>query len=266
MRERLVSPAVIKIAAIVLAIKELWLLMGIPAFADTVISFLTVGAVPGTNRTLTPDEMYKLLIGVFVLFMVLVFHKEIIRIFRRHRQPDVVSEAAIVTGPPQMPLEHPLAMLGVGVIEEPVPKPMKAPRQPIAVHMPAFILPMTALVKAKLLIARQAIVAASVITWEKIKVASRHTVTTARLIGRTVLRVILLIIIVIADIAVVVWRMAEPYIRKFDAFLEKKTHEFEFTRTALSVGNDVVDTARKWGKNIKVAYDDASTPKSRDDE
>lgn len=265
MRERLVSPAVIKVAAIVLAIKELWLLMGIPAFADTVISFLTVGAVPGTNRTLTPDEMYKLLIGVFVLFMLLVFHKEIIRLFRRRPQTEIVAETAVPMEPPQMPLEHPLAMLGIGVIEEPVPKPAKAPRQPFAVHTPAFILPMIAFAKAKLTIAKRLIVNASIVIWKKIKVVSRHTAVMARLAGRTLLRMILLIIIVIADISVVLWRMAEPYIRKFDAFLEKKTHEFEFTRTALSVGNEMVGTARKWGRNIKAAYDEASTPKSRDE-
>jgi hypothetical protein len=71
---------------------------------------------------------------------------------------------------------------------------------------------------------------------------------------------------VIADAAVVLWRMAEPHIRKFDAFLEKKTHEIEFTRTALSIGSKMVGTARKWGRNIKSAYDEASTPKQRDDQ
>lgn len=262
------SPAVIKIAAIALAIKELWLLMGIPAFADTVISFLTVGAIPGTDRTLTPDEMYKLLIGVFVIFVLLVFRKEIIRLFKRRTSSQPTIEAVTPVGPPQMPLEHPLAKLGVGLVEAnpPVSKATKAPRKPIAVHVPAFMLPAARLIKAKLAVGRHAAITTSVVVWDRIKVISRQAVVIIRLTGRTLFRVVLLIIIVIADAAVVAWRMAEPYIRKFDAFLEKKTHEFEFTRTLISIGSEMITTGRRWGKNIKAAFDEASTPKPRGDQ
>jgi hypothetical protein len=233
MRERLVSPAVIKIAVIVLAIKELWLLLGIPAFSDALISFLMVGAVPGTDRSLTPDEMYKLLFGVFVLLVALVFRKEIMQLIRRMRTRNqgVMSQ---VTIPAAMPLAHPLA-----------PK-----AQRVRIGLPAVMRPVLA--KASML-SLAALTASRQVASMVLHISS--------VILRLILRVVTLIVIAAVNALVVAWRMAEPYLRRFDAWLERKLHEYELTKTLLSIGSEMGGTARRWTASAKAAYDEASTPR-----
>jgi hypothetical protein len=108
-----VSNTVIKLAVCLLAIKEFWLLLGIPSFSNAVISFLTVGAIPGTGRSLSPVQIYWLLGAVFVVILFVVFRKELISAFGLTR----TGRGHTV----RMPIPHPYDP--ITVVTPPIRKP-----------------------------------------------------------------------------------------------------------------------------------------------
>ncbi|HEU4914529.1 MAG TPA: hypothetical protein VFT16_03960 [Candidatus Saccharimonadales bacterium] len=258
MRKRLVSPAFIKFAVIVLAIKELWLLLGIPAFSDALISFLTVGAIPGTNRTLSPDEMYRLLFCVLVLFVLLVFRKEIVRFIRGRRKGRVTegnlsAAAAAMPEAPVMPLAHPLAAIAIHP-----PVEIKQPSLPAGIQpQPSRRELLRARWRLRLAATRMLLAVGGAAAWARARIVIARGASLTVAGGNVLLRACVLATGFVVTAAIVTWHMAEPYARKFDAWLERKFHEYELTRTLLSIGSEMVGTTRKWGASAKAAYDEA---------
>jgi hypothetical protein len=78
-----VYPAVTRAIVSALMAVELWLLITIPAAADPLITFVTIGAIPGTDRRLTLDETYQFIGVAFVLVLCTVFHEQLLLPFRR---------------------------------------------------------------------------------------------------------------------------------------------------------------------------------------
>jgi len=250
-----ISPTIIKIAVVVLLIKELWLLLGIPSFTDAVLSFLTVGAVPGTNRTLTPDEMYKLLAGVGIVFVLLVFRKDIARLFWRKHDQDVAVTPAPVPVPakvaaprakkaPVMPLAHPAPhLLPPSIIKR------------IASHrrVSAFITRANAL--WQLTTAKAAAYYASGRAYTI--VGLQRVWTWIKLGSLVAYRLFLLTVIILVNLAIAFWKWAEPRIRHLDKIIEKKVHSNEYTAgvvTAIgeigAVLRKVFDSARAIAKDL----------------
>lgn len=92
---------VIKIAVVLLLLRELWLLIQTPSVVDVVASFVMAGEIPGTDIVLELDQMIKLLVAIFIVAAILIFNKEfrmltgwMIRKARRQTKPVVEGPVA----------------------------------------------------------------------------------------------------------------------------------------------------------------------------
>lgn len=238
MRELRIHPVIIKIAVVALAIKEIWLLLGIPKFEDAIVSFLTVGAVPGTNRTLSPDEIYRLLAVVFLLAMLLIFHRDLWRLTKRldHRadRPDVT-----LATPMPMPIDAPPAGL------QPV-----AEKKTIMVGLAGRLRASLAIARTKAddlwRLARPFVVRVSI--WVRAHGKRGYVLALAWLRKgcRLSVRALTQVTLALLDAAKKAWRWAEPHIRQFDAWLDHTLHHYGPTSAALSFGSEMIVTVQKW--------------------
>jgi hypothetical protein len=242
-----VKNTLIKAAILVLAIKETWLLLGIPAVENALVSFLTVGAIPGTNKTLTPDEVYKLVVALVVIIGVLIFRKDIVRLFQKAK----ASQSEEQTASSAMPIPHPLAPIAV-ITPDKADKSEEVPRKQhvwawrlqgvwllVRIQTIRFVLvtKLAALQYAKLLAgysmnAKQFLVRASIAAAKKTAIA-----------------------------AVAFWRAIEPYLRRFDRWLERKLHQYDQTATLLALGNEMTSTLRKWREESKTLMRESDSRK-----
>jgi hypothetical protein len=236
-----VSNTLIKFAVLLLAIKEIWLLLGVPAFVNVVTSFLMMGQIPGTNHTMSPSEVIRLVVVLFVLLGLIIFRREITRMAKLvlGRQPREDARRIMT-----MPIPHPLAAITVVTPDQPVGDVFATPS-----GSPAFSrwlwrlravgllgwLKVTALLAiARLQVIRYArIIAARAITWYA------QAVHWAKIAA-----------VFIAREAVIAWHWTEPYLRRFDAWLERKLHEYDRTATLLSFGSEMTSTVQKWRENV----------------
>lgn len=241
----------IKLAVVLLAIKELWLLLGVPAVANTLVDFLTVGAIPGTDRTLTPSQIYGLLAVVFVVVSGLIFRKELQRLYGRIKARNVaIGQAA---QPVSMPIPHPLSP--ITIITPADVRETVLPAGPRKTQLWAWRM------KGVWLLLR--------IQWAQyVSVARAWAVRTGKLIawhaavaGRSIARISVVAAKFAARKAVDLWRAIEPYLRRFDKWLEKKLHEYDHASTLLSIGNEMTLTVRKWREEYKTLSRESSPRK-----
>lgn len=228
--QKFVSTTVIKIAVCLLAIKEFWLLLGIPSFADAVVSFLTVGAVPGTQHTLSPGQIYVLISVTLLLVLVLVFYKDVARLISRVSASRAVHRVAI------MPIPHPLHMSEFVA---------SRPRQEQRVSHSRLGWRFRSLV----LIVR-------VSSTRGVRVFVR----TFTNVSQSAFKVLHRMALFIWAKTVACWRLAEPYIRSFDSWIEKKLHQYDKASTVLSIGSEMTSTIQRLAKDGKTFAKDNTQP------
>lgn len=250
----------IKIAIVILLIKEAWLLLQIPSVAEAVLSFIMVGAVPGTNTTLTPDQMIQLLIGVFVISAALIFRKEIVRLFRKIAkrpqqtllQPvEQANDDALSLALPQteavalVPVKTPSSK--AGAVPEEMRKKRLAPaiallRERVAASLQE-LRRMVQMQAARLIAAAKPVIA----LWMQ----------RGRLYGERGLRiagkVLLITYIIISVIIMQAWSWLRPRIERFDRWLDKKLHQNEHTAAILAVAGDIQKTLQKAWAGLRPA-------------
>jgi len=76
----------VKLLASVFVLLALWRLFEIPGVATAFWAFCTVGAIPGTDKILGFETMARVLIGLFVVAVLLIFRREFIAAFPRRSQ------------------------------------------------------------------------------------------------------------------------------------------------------------------------------------
>ncbi|HEX8763229.1 MAG TPA: hypothetical protein VF733_05770 [Candidatus Saccharimonadales bacterium] len=82
----------IRFLSLVFVFLAIWRLMEVPAISEAFWYFVTVGVVPGTDIVLAADTVIRILLGVFVLTVALIFRKELINSLPESwtvRQPEV---------------------------------------------------------------------------------------------------------------------------------------------------------------------------------
>ncbi|MEK7153568.1 MAG: hypothetical protein AAB834_06465 [Patescibacteria group bacterium] len=231
----------IKIAVVVLLIKELWLLLQIPSVADAVVSFVMVGQVPGTARILSPDEMIRLLAGVAILASCLIFRKELVGLARRtfkHSNQTALLPQAITpitrprfasTAKPQAAYRHKMFQLLQTLKER--------------TNRRAFI------VQASLRnIARrisEIVIQISGIAWKHVKAIVGYAWKLA------------LILYLLSTLLLVrIWQWLEPHLHSFDRWLDNKLHQNEHTAALLSIGSDISATMKRWMEEARSLDDE----------
>lgn len=223
---------IIKVAVLVLVVKELWLLLQIPSVANAVFSFIMVGQIPGTDTTLSPDQMMWLLAAVFVVLSALIFRKDLLSLFRRHGdQPKESPEQMVETTPEQLPAAPTKAThtRRTQQLQDKVAATIR-----LATH---YLRPWAGKARE---IARKAITSLGLWWHVGLSHASRLTVTTY---------------IVVSVLAIASWSWLKPRIERFDHWLDKKLHQNEYTAALLTVGSDMQQTITKWWADFKAAND-----------
>jgi hypothetical protein len=250
---------VIKVAVVVLILKEAWLLLQIPSVADALFSFIMVGAVPGTDKTLTPDQMIQLLVGVFILSVMLIFHKDLYRLAKRLMNRDRKADVAASDTVTEMPIEHPHeARTAVVAAAEVVPEPaqpsavsqrMTGIRMGAARRFSQFRTAVAAHIQQWLSAARPVAIGYTTRAWHGTKRAARVAA-----------KVLWITYIVIIALVMQLWSWLRPRLERFDRWLDKKMHQNEFTAGILAVGKDVINAYRKALADVRT-----TTPKEPTD-
>lgn len=232
------NPIIIKLAVVALVVKEIWLLMQVPSIADAAISFFTVGQIPGTDHTLSPNEMLLLVGGVFILGFSLTFRKEIgmaLSGLSRKRQ--------------SRPLRNPL--------QRPHPIILGAAPQPVRV-----ISSRKAMLKSYWGTVRQKMIARSGRTARRLRslgsLIASATWSASRFAVAKLAKIALVTYVIASELAVRFWRWFKPYAERVDRWLEKKLHQNEKTATLLSVGSDMMNAMGKRVGTAQTAKQPAS--------
>jgi hypothetical protein len=238
---------IIKIAVVLLLIKELWLLLQIPSVADAVFSFVMIGQVPGTDTTLSPDQMMWLLIGVFVVVASLIFRKELMSLFRsllrRNRLP----------GEQQAP--EPVAPV-VAVVEK---APAKKKETRSAGRLLARLSLVAASAKHKLSSALARL--GPLLTRARVQ-AGNIAAKGFALVRKAAIyawKIALVMYILVSALAIAGWQWLRPRFEKFDRWLDKKLHQNEYTAAVLAIGGDMQRAMSKRWADFK-AVDDPKSP------
>lgn len=229
----MINPVIIKIAVWALVIKEIWLLMQIPSFADAVLSFITVGEIPGTNDTLSLSQMIFLLSGLFVIAAVLIFRKEVasgIRtLFGRSR-----PEAAQMPTPP------------VPAITFAAPEPYQEPQAQTPAR-PSVIRGVRRIIRNM----KRGVAKAATSSLRGIRAAGVRGGAYLLPIATSFVDALSLLATIVADISVRLWRLVRPELERFDKYLEKKVRQNEYGSIAIGAAAEVSATVKLWWSEVK---------------
>lgn len=209
-----------KKALVVLALVLLsWRLFEEAQIEDAFLEFVTVGALPWTDKTLSPDQVLILTAALFSLSLLLIFRRELVRSFRI-RAVDTTS-AAVGTRSTSITLRRqrhkgvriPMPSLRIRDKKLPelyLPSIMPAIWRFIDWEMRQFVRLYRALVKMYRFLKVLAIKG-----WKRVR-----------------------------SCVAALWRWLEPQIRTFDKWLEKKARKHRFASEVIEVLDDCWRTVR----------------------
>jgi hypothetical protein len=225
-----------KLGLICAIVYGLWSLWENDAAVNAFILFCTAGVVPGTGVELTPQQVYIVLGSILFIAIMLIFAKEVRRdiravrtAWRNWRQKAIMSTGEhqiveeVTTHTVTITATDPQPQLAA-IVEQ---KPEEA--RPVVVialpHQPGLFARMWQSVRPKLIIATGATLEAL------LKAADR----TAVLISRGSMRVY--------GYGVQAWLWVEPYLRRFDKWLER----------TLKSNKDIAAGLHLWSEFLKSA-------------
>lgn len=234
----------IKLLTLLFALVNVWLLFHIPAVGEATLKFISVGEIPGTNKSLSPDVMLYLAAGSFVVAVVLIFWREFRKLFKRRR----LATPAIAEAPATEKTAIPTTQAVVVVATTPAShsrkrqvkdRPqifIKAARIAVVVvtSVRRRVSNLFAVIRKQLGVFRFAVLRAlkrlavngrvlAVRTWRwLVPQAKRFWALTVRVAKA------------IRLLAIELWRWLEPHIRRFDRWLEVQLHNNQTTANALN--------------------------------
>jgi hypothetical protein len=203
----------IKALVFVFVVLGLWRLFEIPAVASAFWAFCTVGAVPGTDQTLSPNLVLKMLIMAFPLCLLIIFRKEFLAAAPRRNS---VRRKPATPKPKKSPV----------VIVLPIKSrtPLRARFAKID-RVVGVIMDIEARFIVKLIAkTRQAVYIAGRYLWEATLMSGHIIAMAAALCGRICLRL---------------WGLSEPYIREFDQWLNVTLHKNRTIAYLLDLGSEL---------------------------
>lgn len=224
----------IKLAVLALAIKEIWLLMGIPAVSDAVLSFVMIGAIPGTNHVLSPDDILRVLPFAAAVAFALIFRTQLVQLIRRAQARKRETMAAYAHLNPQeqyaprMPIPHPLRSAA-----------MTRPAKVITLATMQYRIATNAL-GAKVHRSRIAGIGFAGMVWQHIQSFALFVWNVA-MIG----------VVVVSQVSIQLWRWLRPHIERFDQWLRRKSNEHEVTAFILALASEMAATATGWIASVK---------------
>lgn len=209
----------------------LWRLFEVARVEDAFLQFMTVGALPGTDKTLSPDQVLILVAALFSVSLLLIFRKELARSVRngaaavqRHSYPEATQNEDA---------EQPI------IVRKRHPKGMRIPMPRLQIQdkkLPELYVPsiMPTIWRA--------------MDWEMKQLARLYRLLVT---GYQHLRTLILKGGKILGIySVAFWRWLEPQLRAFDKWLEKKARKSRVSSDLIEIIDDCWRTirfyVRKW--------------------
>lgn len=240
----------IKLLTLIFALVNVWLLFHIPAISEATLKFISVGEIPGTGKSLSPDVMLYLAIGSFVVAVVLVFWREFRKVFKRRTKQPAFAQMHVPVTP--VAVQAPIPVVAVPAVSR------RTGKKPPVVRPQVFVAPriITATMAsaerrtAKLFAAlRRQIVAVGISLTNQSKRLARRSkllaisfwkwlVPQAKRTWALLVRMTKAAHLLILD----GWQWAEPRIRAFDRWLEKQLHQNKATADALKIGGQLSAT------------------------
>lgn len=248
----------IKLAVLILVVKEIWLLLGVESVDNAIVSFLMAGEVPGTKHVMSPDEVIRLVIALSILLALVVFRKPLFRLItwkpraergQGQEQPAAEPIAA-------MPIEHPL---GEGDIPPAEPaKPQKQKSKPILIIKRSTVLQrwsqqLQPLIMRVWMASRVQSVRLSRLAVKYGQIAAAYAAVQTRKWSVIAWQTARAYTILTIQYMRILWKRTEPHLRRFDAWLNRKLHDYEKTAFMLSLGSEMTATVQKWLDAAKTA-------------
>lgn len=248
----------IKLAVLVLVVKEIWLLLGIESVDNAIVSFLMAGELPGTKHVMSPDEVIRLVIALSVLLVLVVFRKPLFRLIswqprtgQKQGQDQSVAEQVAA-----MPIEHPL-----GEGDLPPTEPVKVKKQkpkPILIIRRSTVLQrwvqqLQPLAMRVWMASRVQFVRLSALAVKYGHIAATYTAVQTRKWSVIAWQTARAYTILTIQYLCILWKRTEPHLRRFDGWLNHKLHDYEKTAFMLSLGSEMTATVQKWLDAAKTA-------------
>lgn len=201
----------------------LWRLFEVPAVSSAFWTFCTIGVLPGTNRTVSPEVVLKFLIMAFPLCLLLIFRKEVLAAapWRRQASAFFAAPVPVAAAAPKRAAKSPVVIV----------LPVKA-RTPFRVRLAKLDRALGAVMDAEV----RFIVKAAALSWRAARRAARDLWAATLLAGHY----ILVAAVFTGRLLMRFWRFIEPSIRKFDHWLEVTLNQSRVISSALDVGGDLV--------------------------
>lgn len=236
----------IKFLVSVALVLALWRIFELPGVATAFWSFVTVGTIPGSERTIDPETLWRSLCILFAIVFFLVFRKEFIASLphRGHQSEGTVSRQARLIGKMATVAVSPAFKARNSIIitlTKPTDRSAMALVRPIVVALgraAAWIVQLTCWIEADL---RQF----SGIIARHIRKAARRTGRMAAITSRRAYSTLLAVGRYTAFVAILSWKLAEPHIRCFDSWLDRQLHANKSTAEALDFLGGVSRSARE---------------------
>lgn len=258
----------IKFFALLFALVNVWLVFHIPAVSEATLKFMSVGEIPGTERSLSPDTMLYLAIGLFALMVVSIVWRLLYKRAKRRRQqqagvPAPVAAATDVTAlPSTASVPKRLAVVRPQLFMAPRAhsgKSQKSQRmRKWVVHLRAQLRALGAMARVCGVWLRRGALRA----WRQIVAAGRRWQRQMAVLARQAWRWIVprywqlaTFIVQVGQASVVLsrdlWRWLVPRIRAADQWLETQLRGNRRTAGAIKATDAVLDQAAQYGRTAK---------------
>lgn len=218
----------IKILVSVFFVLALWRVFELPGVATAFWAFITVGAIPGTEKVLGTEAVLRILCILFAITFFLIFRKEFIASLPK-RAPKQPKAAAPVVHMGKLATTFATRERIVVILKQQQDRRALAPVRPIVVllgKIAAWIIQLT--YWAEMYCRRGSVVLGRSVK-QGYRFSIRHTAAAAKVLYRSLLFVGRYIVYA----ALIAWKMAEPHIRNFDRWLDTQLHANKSTAEIL---------------------------------
>lgn len=210
------------------------------AALNAVLTFATAGVVPGTDTVLTTEQTYWVLAGILVVSIGLTFHKALIRDVRaigrlfRRRAATSNEELTVVEQEPEMQPVPPQSVTLKAAPSHTLIEPVVAPDATPQRVKPSWLIKQWRLVRPRLFVALGV----------SLTYAVRAVQVTARAGQEARLT--------LYGYGMRLWLQIEPYIRRFDSWLERTLKSNQDIAAVLHVGREIVKPIRTRVRQLRL--------------
>jgi hypothetical protein len=223
----------VKILVSVFFVLALWRVFELPGVSAAFWAFCTVGAIPGTGRTLSFEVLARSLIGLFTVIILLVFRKEFVAAFPRRTPSPEPAQTLTPVAPAALP-PQPLAVRRnniVVVLSAQADRPGLSAFRPVLIAMGVSTAWTIHTLCEGEVVVRRSVIRAFALLKRSVIAACRYLQAVAVTFGQ----LLYALIIIFVRVVITLWKLAEPHFRAFDRYLDATLHANKSTAEVLHI-------------------------------